>query len=119
MSKIMWNPETGEHDIFGPNKTPPPHWIDHHPADTAKTGKAPAADPGAGNPVDMSGGLTKAEIAEALKAGGVEFNPSDNKAVLTEQLIVALKHVLTEREIAFDENETAHALLDKVTAPTE
>lgn len=125
MSKMRWNPETGDAVVFADDETPPANFLPCHPDDPARDAKvALAALPAPKEPerddADVSGGLTKAEIADALTAGGVEFDAAARKAVLADHLITALKRVLTGRGVAYEENETAKALLDKVTgAPQE
>lgn len=131
MSKIRWNPETGEAVTFADDETPPAHFLPCHPDDPDRDAKAGSTgqfppkqperapkqtEPQKGEDADLSGGMSKAEVAEALKAGGVDFDPNAKKADLVEKLIGALKMVLTERGIAYEENETARALLDRVVA---
>jgi len=125
MSKKFWDPETGEGHIFEDDETPPENYLPYHPNDSEKAGSAPKrkpkSDDGAGSKPDndLSGGMSKAEIADALQAGGIEFNDKDKKEVLTQQLITALKNVLTSRGIAYEENEDAKTLLSKVGVQQE
>lgn len=125
MAKARWNPETGERVVFSDDETPPKNFLPCHPADPdikaklAKAGIAVAAqepEPQAAESDDRAG-MSKEEVVAALKAGNIEFKANASKAALTDLLITELKKVLTVKGVAFDENETAKSLLDKVTAP--
>jgi hypothetical protein len=105
---MHWHPTTGEPKIFHDHETVPGDWLDYHPADVAKA-PAQTQAPSGEKP------MTKAELTEALKAGGIQFNTSDTAAVLAEKLVAALRTVLDIHKVPYDQNDGPRKLLSMVS----
>lgn len=101
MTKLRWHPTTGESKVLGDDETAPDGWLDYHPADPAK---APPKPPEIG--------MTKAEMTEALKAGGITPPTTATAAELAEMLTVALINNLNARNISHANGATVKELFD-------
>lgn len=101
MTKLRWHPTTGESKVYGDDETPPDGWLDFHPADPAK---APPKPPEIG--------MTKAEMTDALKAGGIAAPATATAAELAGLLTTALVNNLTMRKIDFPADATVKELFD-------
>lgn len=122
MSKLLWHAETGEPRVFGDDHEVPENYLDYHPADKAKA-EAPKSDDSIVNKGGKSDSnkpkdnvLTRAEVAAALEAGGLAYDPRASVVVLTEQLVTSLKDFLGKAGVAFAEDESPRALLVKLEA---
>lgn len=102
MSKMFWHPKTGEPKVFADNETQPPDWLDFHPRDPGKEAPKP---PFGDTP------MTKAELADALKAGGITYPSDATAATMSELLVTALRANLDQRQIAYDPQDGARKLL--------
>lgn len=105
---MAWDKD-GNSQVFPSAAEIPEGFSDRHPADLAhSTLKEPT--PPKPNTLPM----TKAEIVEALKAGGIEAKPNMGAKALYDLLLTSLRDVLTESQIAFDPEADAPALLKLV-----
>lgn len=100
MSKLRWHPETGASQVFSDDETPPDGWLDHHPG-----------DPNKAQPKPSGVGMTKAEMADALKAGGITPPSTATAAELAEMLTEALVKNLAEREIPYAPDSSLRDML--------
>lgn len=113
MPRMRWHPETGENKVFGDDEQHPPEWLDHHPEDPAY---APAAIAEKQEAEGLKGPpkedlMTKAEVIEALTAGGLEVDGTKGVAALREQLTQALRDNLNSRSISFTLEDGPRRLL--------
>lgn len=120
MPKLRWHPETGESQEFGPDDPVPEGWLPHHPLDDAKVAAAAALEPKPeeapkGKDVDPNAPLTKREVVEALKSGGLTFKADAKLPELTDQLVVALKAALDAGAVPYAPDANPRALLALVS----
>lgn len=101
MTKLRWHPTTGEPQVFKDDETPPDGWLTYHPADPEK---APPKPPEIG--------MTKAEMIEALKGGGIAPPATATAAELAGLLTTALVSNLTMRKIEYPADATVKELFD-------
>lgn len=104
---MAWHPETGEPTVYKDHTEVPEGHLPHHPNDQARKSALPAA-PAAPAALDM----TKKEIAAALEAGGVKYDPRANAAALYAQLTDEVKKALTASEVEFDPNLPTKQLME-------
>lgn len=105
---LMWDAETGESKVFARAGDVPAGWLNHHPddKDPAKQPPAPIAE----KPPVLP--MTRKEVVQALKDGGIEFAANAPHAALYDLLLIGVKSALTEAQITFDPESTdAKALL--------
>lgn len=100
---MLWNRETGENKIFNAAGDVPEGWLNHHPKDP---------DPTKSDPKLATILMSRQEVVDALKNGGIPFAKNAPHAQLYDLLLIGVKDALTESKIAFDSASTdAKALL--------
>lgn len=110
----FYNPETKEGQIFESADDVPEGWVDRldgEPKVVGSKAKAPKAQKT--EPTDDTS-MTRAEMIEALKNGGVEFKVTAKNAELHDLLKGKVMEVLTQRQIAFDADAPVRDLLEKL-----
>lgn len=132
MSRMRWNPVTGDSETFEDGQAVPEGYLDHHPDDPAykDAPEAPArrepAKPKAAAatlPVDdgleSEGALTRAEIIDALKEGGITVNPTGKRTDALDAILVeALQKALVTAKKDFPAGANSKALLALVKGET-
>lgn len=101
---MRWDPKTGENQTFQSAGDVPEGWIDHHPNDGEQGTPPKAARPAPADKVELP--LTRKEIVEHLKAGGVAFTITAGTQALYDLLLASVQGALTEQKIEFDPAET-------------
>lgn len=101
---MKWHPETGESGIFNSASEVPEGWLDHHP-----NAKEPIKEKEVVKPTGLP--MTKAEIQDALKTGGISAPANASAKSLYDLLVTSLRDHLTEANVTFPETATAPELL--------
>ena len=118
MKNVMrWNPETGENKVFADSSEVPEGWVDHpskkaepkQPAAPAKQERKPRQLRTSRD--EVAADMTRDEVAQALRDGGVEFNEADDFRALYALLTEKVKAVLTEQGTEFDPAASTKTLL--------
>ena len=102
-----WHPETGELGVFEHAHEAPADWLSKHPNDPNYIKPELVKD----SVVRME----RADIVEALNAGGFEFKKNAPTAALYAQFRERLVAHLTETGVEFDPEADARTLLGLVT----
>lgn len=108
-----WDPKTGEKKVFDtPEERDVAGWLDHHPKDEAKnaTDQKPTNE-------DKDPPLSRAELLDALKKGGVKHNADATDKQLDNALKGALRKYLADKKVEFTKEDSTRTLLAKVSAP--
>jgi hypothetical protein len=103
---MAWHPETGESHVYPSEANVPVGHLPHHPKDASKAMPVKAKD--AADQTNM----TRAEIAAALTAGGVSFNPNAKHKELASVLREAVIKAITDAEVMFDPDLSTKQLME-------
>lgn len=112
MPQMHWDPATGLPVVFGDDEVPPAHFLPHHPDDAERLKEKLPPEP---EPIKA---LTKVEVTDALKAGGIEFDKTAKLADLTALLVTNLKAALAAADKPFSDDDAPRTLLEIVTGKT-
>src|SRR5690606_29144567 len=105
-----WNPETGERAIFdSPEDRAAKGWLDHHPLDEDKGGAGEKREA-----PDKVPPLSREELLQALKEGGVQHKDDATEKQLNSALRGALIKALATAKIEHDPKAPTRELLEKV-----
>lgn len=104
-----YNPTTLEGQIFETADTVPDGWVDRLDGEPTSIGSKLKAPKPATEPV--VGGMSRKDMMEALKAGGIEFKVNMKNEELHDLLKGKVMEVLAQRQIAFNADADVRDLL--------
>ena len=109
----FYDPVTRQGQIFNSADEVPEGWVDRLDGEPSAIGSKPR--PAAmEKPVDDPTAMSRKEITEALKAGGISFSPTEKTEALSDLLKGKVMEVLAKRNIPFDANAPVRDLLAKL-----
>ena len=114
MTKMLWNPETGEPILVQDGEAAPDGFLDHHPADPAYGDAADADAPASQNKTPKPKPMTKAELTAALSSGNIQFDADAKVAELDALLNAKLTEALTARGAEIAAGTTTRELWEAV-----
>lgn len=106
---LRWDADGKAHHCNGPEDCDP-SWTDYHPANKPENKPAP-------EPKSAPVPLTRAEIVEALEAGGVAYKQNASTKALHDLLVSELRKTLAEHEIEIPDGADAKTLLSLLPMP--
>lgn len=108
MPRMHWHPKTGEMRIIGDEFEAPDGWLDHHPDDPAHQASAPPKK-------RRDDDLSREEVIDYLKSGGIAFKLDVPDDQLRSTLRDAFIAVLKARKVAAQPDATLRDLAKLVT----
>ena len=108
-----YDPATKQGQVFNSADEVPEGWVDRLDGEPTAIGSKPRT-PAKEKPAADPAAMTRKEITEALKAGGISFSPTEKTETLHDLLKGKVMEVLAQRNIAFDADASVRDLLAKL-----